>query len=290
MLLPARSFNRESCAHKGDFGHVFILAGSERFMGAACLCSQSALRSGAGLVTLGMPRSLHSIAYSKLTEVMTLPLPETSQATLSHKALKEILTFLKKTDCLLIGPGLSRQADTQRLVRSVLAACDKPVVLDADALIALVGHLNILKSLKKIAVLTPHPGEMADLLGIPVKEVQNSRKKVAKEFALRYNTILVLKGHKTIVASPEGKTYINNTGNPGMATAGSGDVLAGILAAFLGQGMLALQPAFQAACTAVYVHGLAGDLAVRDKTQVSLIASDIIEYLPKAFKYFLLPK
>ncbi|MEK7849745.1 MAG: NAD(P)H-hydrate dehydratase [Candidatus Omnitrophota bacterium] len=286
MRLPVRLFNREPRAHKGDFGHVFILAGSECFMGAACLCSQSAMRSGAGLVTLGIPGSLHSIAALKLTEVMTLPLPETRQATLGGKALAGIKAFLKKADCLLMGPGLSRHPDTQRLIRRVLAVCDKPLCLDADALIALAGHLDILKSLKNIAVLSPHPGEMANLLGIPVKEVQNNRKKVAKEFALRYNTILVLKGHQTIVASPEGKTYINSTGNPGMATAGSGDVLAGMLAAFLGQGM----PAYQAACSAVYVHGLAGDLAVRDKTEVSLIASDIIEYLPKAFKILLLPK
>ncbi|MFH0941380.1 MAG: NAD(P)H-hydrate dehydratase [Candidatus Omnitrophota bacterium] len=280
MQLPVRLFNRESFAHKGDFGHVFILAGSECLMGAACLCSQSAMRSGAGLVTLGIPRSLHSIASLKLTEVMTLPLPETRQAALGEKALSKIKAFLKKADCLLMGPGLSRQADTQRLIRRVLALCDKPVCLDADALIALAGHLDTLKRIKNTAVLTPHPGEMAYLLGIPVKEVQNNRKKVAKEFALRYNTILVLKGHQTIVASPDGMAYINNTGNPGMATAGSGDVLAGMLAAFLGQGM----PPYQAACSAVYVHGLAGDLAVRDKTEVSLIASDIIEYLPKAFK------
>jgi len=281
-----RLFNRKLCAHKGDFGHVFILAGSESFMGAACLCSQSALRSGAGLVTLGVPRSLHSIASLKLTEVMTLPLPETRQATLGKKALIEIKAFLKKADCLLMGPGLSRHPDTQRLIRRVLMVCDKPVVLDADALIALARHLDTFKRLKSVAVLTPHPGEMAYLLGITVKDVQNNRKKVAKEFALRYNTILVLKGHQTIVASPEGKTYINNTGNPGMATAGSGDVLAGTLAAFLGQGM----PAYQAACSAVYVHGLAGDLAARDKTEVSLIASDIIEYLPKAFRKLQSPK
>ena len=286
MLLPAQSFNREPHAYKGDFGHVFILAGSECFMGAACLCSQSAMRSGAGLVTLGIPKSLQFIASLKLTEVMTLPLPETKQATLGEKAEKGIKAFLKKADCLLMGPGLSRHPDTQRLIRRVLTTCDKPLCLDADALIALAGHLDILKSLKNRPVLTPHTGEMAHLLGISVKDVQNNRKKVAKEFALRYNTILVLKGHQTIVASPEGKIYINKTGNPGMATAGSGDVLAGVLAAFLGQGIAA----YQAACLAVYTHGLAGDMAARDMTEVSLIASDIIEYLPKAFKKIKSPK
>ena len=290
MLLPARSFNREFCSrarsarerssHKGDFGHVFILAGSQRYMGAACLCSQSAMRSGAGLVTLGVPRGLHSVASLKLTEVMALPLAQTSQYTLAEKSFAAIKVFLKKADCLLIGPGLSRNPATQRLIRRVLAVCDKPVCLDADAIIALAGHLGILKKLKNISVLTPHPGEMAQLLGISVEDVQKNRKKVAKDFALSYNTVLVLKGHQTIVASPEGKAYINNTGNPGMATAGSGDVLAGMLAAFLGQGM----PAYQAACSAVYIHGLAGDMAASDKTETSLIASDIIEYLPKAFK------
>ncbi len=280
MRLPARLFNRKADSHKGDFGHVFILAGSERFVGAACLCAQSAMRAGAGLVTLGIPRSLHPIAASKLTEAMTLALPETKNKSLSKGALREIKDFSKKAGCLLMGPGLSDDPETQQLIRDLIVEIDLPLVLDADALGALSGHLAILKSLKNKAVLTPHPGEMARLCGLCVDEVQASRNKVANDFAFRYNNTLILKGHRTVVASPHKKCYTNTSGNPGMATAGSGDCLAGILAAFLAQGL----EAYAASCAAVYIHGLAGDLAAREKTQISLIASDIIEYLPKAFK------
>lgn len=278
MRLPARLFKRKIDAHKSDFGHVFILAGSRRFSGASCLCAQAVMRAGAGLVTLGIPESLHPIVASKLTEAMTLPLPETGEQTLSQKALKEIEVFLKKADCLLIGPGLSQNPQTQSLIRSVLRISDKPMVVDADALNALAGHLGILKKLKSPVVLTPHPKEMARLLDLSAAGVQKNRKKVANDFALRYNITLVLKGHQTIVASKGHEAYVNMTGNPGMATAGSGDVLAGIIAAFMVQGL----SAYDAARYGVYLHGLAGDLAAKEKTEISLIASDIIEYLSKA--------
>jgi hydroxyethylthiazole kinase-like uncharacterized protein yjeF len=280
MRLPARLFKRPADANKGDFGHVFILAGSRCFTGAAGLCANAALRAGAGLATLGIPESLHPIFASRLTEVMTLPLPQTKEASLSEKALRVISLFLKKADCLLIGPGLSQNISTQRLIRSVVQAASVPLVIDADGLNALAGHLDILKKLKNELILTPHPREFSRLASIPVQKVQEERKQVAKDFALRYNMTLVLKGNRTVVASPQGRIYINPTGNPGMATAGSGDVLAGIIAAFLAQGF----NCFDSARMAVYLHGLAGDLAAKDKTEISLIASDIIEYLPKAFK------
>jgi NAD(P)H-hydrate epimerase len=238
------------------------------------------MRAGAGLVTLGIPKSLHKTVAAKLTEVMVLSLPETKEASLSIRALKPIASFLKNVNTLLIGPGLSQNPETSLLVRQVIACADVPMVVDADALNALAGHLNILKKLKSEAVLTPHPGEMARLADRSVREIQKDRIKIAKDFAVRYNMNLVLKGNRTVVASRGREVYINRTGNPGMATGGSGDVLAGIIAAFLAQGL----SGFQAAKYGVYVHGLSGDLAAKDKTQVSLIASDLIDYLPRAFK------
>lgn len=278
MRLPMRLFHRRLDAHKRDFGHVFILAGSTRFIGAACLCAQSAMRSGAGMVTLGVPKSLHAVFAAKLTEAMTLPLVDTKNGSLAEVALKDIKSFSKGVDVLLIGPGLSQDLSTQRLIRSVVKNLPIPMIIDADGLNALAGHCGILKN--NDCVLTPHMKEFSRLTGISVEAVKQNRKKVAKDFALRYNSTLVLKGCETIVASPREGCVVNKTGNPGMATAGSGDVLSGMIAAFMGQGL----KGYEAARFAVYLHGLAGDLAAEAKTEISLIASDIIEYLPKAFK------
>jgi hydroxyethylthiazole kinase-like uncharacterized protein yjeF len=285
MRLPTRLLQRSPDAHKGEFGHIFILAGSSRFSGAAVLCSTAAMRSGAGLVTLGAPKSLNNAAIKiKLKEVMTLPLPETKDTTLSLSGFKKIKDFAKDIDVLVVGPGLSKNKSTQGLVRKVLSKIDKPVVVDADGLNALVGHLNLLQAsgLRPQAekVLTPHPGEMARLLGISISKVQANRNEIAKRFAKDYKVTVVLKGHGTVVADYKGNLYKNRTGNPGMATAGSGDVLTGMTGAFLGQGL----DAFNAAKYAVYLHGLAGDLAVKEKSQISLIASDIIDKIPEAIK------
>ena len=208
---------------------------------------------------------------------MTLPLPETKAITLSMGGYKKIKQFIKDIDVLVVGPGLTQNKSTQSLVRKVIAQTDKPTVIDADGLNALAGHLNLLRFTK---ILTPHPGEMAKLLGISTKKVQSNRKGIAKKFARDYKVTVVLKGHHTVVADYKGNLYINKTGNPGMATAGSGDVLTGIIAAFLGQGL----DTFSAAKYAVYLHGFAGDLAVKEKTQISLIASDMIEKIPEAIK------
>lgn len=280
MRLPARFFKRDPRAHKGDFGRLFIAAGSRRYTGAPCLCARAAMRAGAGLVTLGVPQSLHPIAAIKLTEVMVEPLPETREQSLAFSALGLVKKNCESADVLLIGPGLSCHPQTQELVRAVLADTHLPAVVDADGINALAGHLKILEKKKRPFVLTPHPGEMARLLGLSAEAVQKDRKKIAKDFALRYNNILVLKGHSSIVASPDGKVYENATGNPGMATAGSGDVLAGIIGAFLAQEMAP----FEAACCAVWLHGLAGDLAATALTQPAMIASDIITFLPQALK------
>jgi len=261
-----------------------ILAGSARLTGAAVLCSEAAMRAGAGLVTLGIPASLNTaIIKIKPKEVMTFPLTATKTGALSSKAHKKIKDFSRNVDVLAIGPGLGHEGSTQKLIRTVIAKINKPMVIDADGLNALSGHLNLLRATSqglRTIILTPHPGEMACLLGVSVKKVQSGRKELARKFAREHKIILVLKGHHTIVADKKGELYINKTGNPGMATAGSGDVLSGMIAAFLGQGL----NAFEAAKYAVYLHGLAGDIAARDKTQISLIASDIIDRIPEAIK------
>jgi NAD(P)H-hydrate epimerase len=283
MRLPARLLRRRPESNKGDFGHVFILAGSARFSGAAVLSAAAAMRSGAGLVTLGLPASLNKpIIRIKPKEVMTLPLPETTEGTLSLSGLKKIKDFIRFIDVLAVGPGLTRNRSTQALVRGLLPVADKPAVIDADGLNALVGYLDFLRAARnarRATIITPHPGEMARLLDTAVRQVQSDRKGVAARFSREYRVTVVLKGHRTVVADL-GRTYINMTGNPGMATAGSGDVLTGMIAAFLGQGM----DAFSAAKYAVYLHGLAGDLAAKKKTQPGMIASDIVEMIPEAIK------
>lgn len=276
--------SRNPDSHKGDFGHVFILSGSGRFSGAAVLCAEAAMRSGAGLVTLGVPKSINSaIIRIKPKEVMTLPLDSTREDTLKSSSFAKIFEFLKKIDVLLLGPGLSENNSTQKLIRRIISSVRKPMVVDADGINALNGNLKILKNRLGKAyplILTPHPGEMGRLLGLSTFKIQNKRKEIAMKVAKDFDLTVVLKGHNTIVASSKGKIYINHTGNPGMASAGSGDVLSGIIAAFLGQGL----SAFNSAKHAVYLHGVAGDLASNEKTQLSLIASDIIAKIPEAIK------
>ncbi|MCM8801568.1 MAG: NAD(P)H-hydrate dehydratase [Candidatus Omnitrophica bacterium] len=284
MRLPRRLLHRRPDAHKGDFGHVFILAGSIRFSGAAVLCAESAMRSGAGMVTLGIPKSINNALIKiKPKEVMTLPLAETKEGTLSIKAYDKIKEFAKNIDVLAIGPGLTQNKSTKGLVRRIILKINKPLVIDADGLNALAGYLEILhnnRSRIMPIVLTPHPGEMARLMNINIKRVQANREDTAKRLATDYKVTVVLKGHRTVVADYKDNLYINKTGNPGMATAGSGDVLTGMIASFLGQGL----DAFAAAKYAVYLHGLAGDLAAKEKTQISMLASDIIQKIPEAIR------
>jgi NAD(P)H-hydrate epimerase len=278
MRLPTRLLHRRPDSNKGDFGHIFILSGSPRYSGAAVLCAKAALRSGAGLVTLGIPKGINNaIIKIKPLEAMTLPLAQTKEGTLSESSFEKIKEFAKDKDILVIGPGLTQNKSTQKLLLKVITKVDKPKVIDADGLNALAGNLSILP---RSCVLTPHSGEMARLLGVTVKKTENNRESIARKFVKDYKATLVLKGRRTIVADYKGNFYINNTGNPGMATAGSGDALTGMISAFLGQGL----DAFSASKYAVYLHGLAGDLAAKEKTQISLIASDIIDKIPMAIK------
>lgn len=271
---------RKPDSNKRDYGHVFVIAGSQGMTGAAYLTSQAAILSGSGLVTLGIAKSLNPIMEVKLTEVMTLALPETSEFALNMMAEKPILDFVKKTDSVAIGPGLSRNKQTQYLVRSLLRKIEKPVVLDADGINALEGYRGILKNRKSQIVITPHPGEMSRLIGRDVEYIQENRQRIAKTISRAYKCITVLKGYGTVVTNPKGEVYINETGNSGMSTAGAGDVLTGMIASFIGQG---IEP-YSAAVSAVYLHGKAGDLAAREIGQFSLIASDILAKLPQVLK------
>jgi len=279
MRLPTRLRLRRSDSHKGDYGHILIVAGSLRYSGAALLCAKAAMRAGAGLVTLAMPADVCKAAIkAKPDELMLLPLGQTGQASINSTAGRKILDFSQKTDVIAIGPGLSSDRSTGAMVRKLVRALRKPMVIDADGLNALAQRPPV--ALPPGTIITPHPGEMARLINIPCRVIEKKRKEVAKNFVARYNSTVVLKGARTVVAGPGSRIYVNTTGNPGMATAGSGDVLTGIIAAFRAQGL----DAFEAAKYAVYLHGLAGDLAAKQKTQLGLIASDIIEFLPAAVK------
>ncbi|MFA6358460.1 MAG: NAD(P)H-hydrate dehydratase [Candidatus Omnitrophota bacterium] len=281
MRLPARLLVRKVNSHKGDYGHVLILAGSIQFSGAALLCAEAVLRSGAGLVTLAVPKSIAlGIIKNKSKEVMLLPLPETENSSLEKAAFIKIKAFLKNADVLIVGPGLENTKSVYALVRKILKETKLPTVVDATALSALSKNLKILKTHKGEFILTPHEKEFSRLFGVNIALVKKNRKLVAKKYAQYYNTIIVLKGHNSVVSNVNGQCYINKTGNPGMATAGSGDVLTGIIGAFLAQGL----DGFAAAKYATYVHGLAGDIAAIDKTQLSLIASDILNRIPDAIK------
>ncbi|MFH1644966.1 MAG: NAD(P)H-hydrate dehydratase [Candidatus Omnitrophota bacterium] len=275
---------RKRDSHKGDYGHLLVVAGSRGMTGAAFLCCEAALLSGSGLITLALPKSLNTIMEKKLTEQMTLPLPETPDGSISNAAYKIICKFAAKCSCVAIGPGLSMNVQTQKLVRALILDIELPIIIDADGLNALVDHLDILKQRSEKGpyhtLLTPHPGEMARLISKTTKYVQNNRKSVAKWFANEYNISIVLKGHKSLISVPQKPICVNKTGNPGMATAGSGDVLTGIIASLISQG----NDSYVAARVGAYVHGLAGDIAARKKGEISLRAKDLLEYLPVAFK------
>jgi NAD(P)H-hydrate epimerase len=241
-----------------------------------------ALRVGAGLVTLGLPKSLHDPMVEKLTEAMLKVLPETKDGALSLQGLPEIAMTIEKMDAAAIGPGLSQNPQTKSLVVQLLPKIRKPLVLDADGLNAVAEDLGVLKKLPLPTILTPHPGEMGRLARLSAEDVQRDRERIAKEFAKRHNVIVVLKGHGTIVASFDGTTYVNDTGNPGMASGGCGDVLTGMIAGLLGQKL----PLFDAARLGVYLHGLAGDLAAADRGQIGLLASDLADRIPAAIKQY----
>jgi len=269
---------RASNTHKGDYGRVLVVGGSAGMSGAVMMCGVSALRGGAGLVMVALPKSLNSAFEASVMEVMSLPLPETEAISISLKAIDTLVERMKWADVLAIGPGISRVDETQEFVRQLVRSSEKTVVLDADGIVAFANRMNELANRSCELVITPHPGEMAMLIGKSISEVQSDRIGISQAVAKELNATVVLKGAHTVIASPEGNTYINLTGNPGMASGGTGDVLTGLIASLIAQG----NKPFEAAACAVFVHGLAGDIASWDKGEAPLIAGDLIEYLPKA--------
>jgi len=275
---------RKPDSHKGSFGHVLILAGSVGKTGAAALAAKAALRAGAGLVTVATPASALPIVASLGMEFMTEPLPETDSGTISLRALesRRLDELVKGKSVLAVGPGIGGVPETAELARTVVNLYSVPVVLDADGLNAFAGCMNAFQSGGRIRVLTPHPGEMARLTGQATPKIQARRVEVARDFASRHRVHLVLKGYRTLVAAPDGQVWVNPTGNPGMATGGTGDVLTGTIAGLLSQ--FASHPVTDVVAGAVYLHGLAGDLAARELGESSLIAGDLVAALPRAFQ------
>jgi NAD(P)H-hydrate epimerase len=245
------------------------------------MTANSAMRSGAGLVTLAVPVGIHSVVEVKTTEVMTVPLPETACGHLPVAALAEIEALLAGQDVTAVGPGLGIHAETATVVRGIVCTARMPLVLDADALNALAGDLDSLRNSPSPAlILTPHPGEMSRLAGAGIAEIESDRIAAANSFATANNCYLLLKGAGTVIAAPDGRLAINHSGNPGMASGGMGDVLTGVITALLGQGY---EP-FGACCLGAFCHGLAGDMAAAEKGEIGLIATDVQEMLPYAFK------
>lgn len=271
---------REDDTHKKATGMVFVVAGSRGMTGAAAMTAESALRSGAGIVTLGIPSGLNDIMEAKLTEVMTVPISDTSRGTLAKDAHAEIRQAIKGFDIVALGPGLSTDHETVHTIKRLIEEIDLPVVLDADGLNAVQDDPGILKKRKAATIITPHPGELSRLLKVDTEEINEDRLGFAGNAAKEWGVTVVLKGNRSLIASLDGLVYVNPTGNPGMASAGTGDVLTGIIAGFWAQGMGALD----AAVLGTYLHGLTGDLAVQDMTRFSLAATDLIAYLPKGIR------
>jgi NAD(P)H-hydrate epimerase len=268
---------RVADSHKGDFGRVLIVAGSLGRSGAAHLSALGALRSGAGLVTIATPRSCLPIVAAMAPEYMTEPLDETDAGTVDFSALDRVLDM--KADVIAVGPGLGQAPATAAFVHGLLERTGVPVVVDADGLNAFAGDPDRLLGRDEVpVVITPHPGEMARLLNVSAEALQRDRVRYAREFAAAHRVHVVLKGHRTVIATPDGRTFVNLTGNPGMATGGTGDLLTGMVAAWFAQLLDA-----EAACKlAVYLHGTAGDLAEADEGDVALVAGDIASRLGDA--------
>jgi NAD(P)H-hydrate epimerase len=283
---------RPAYSHKGNYGHVLVVAGAKGKTGAALMTAKACMRSGAGMVTLGIPETLSGIFQSAVTEEMVLVLPDAGDGTLSEKSLPVISRFLEeKADVLAVGPGIGVTPGTRKIVKALVKTSPSPLIIDADGLNSIEGSRLLFRKAKSPVILTPHSGEMARLCSFSGNEkrktreifkaadIERDRIGVAQGFAEETGVYLVLKGTPTVIATPEGNVYMNTTGNPGMATAGTGDVLAGMISGILGQ----TRDAGSSSILAVYLHGLAGDIAASEKGTHSLIASDIIEKIPAAF-------
>lgn len=266
-------------AHKGAFGHLLVVGGSPGKSGAPCLAAMGGQRAGAGLVTVALPQGLNLVAETKLTAAMSQPLPETSEGSLSMAALPVLLDLAAERSALVLGPGLGQQDESREMARELAAQVKQPLLIDADGLNALAGHLGNMRLASQEVVLTPHPGEAARLLGSTPAEVQQDRLAAARQLADLSGAVVVLKGARTVIALPTGQAWVNPTGNALLASGGSGDVLSGLIGGLLAQGCDALG----AACAGVFVHGLAADLASEEFGRRGMAAEELSEYLPEAF-------
>jgi NAD(P)H-hydrate epimerase len=277
--LPPRPLE----AHKGRYGHLLVLAGSRGKSGAAALACLGALRCGTGLVTGALPASQQPVLAAHLAEAMTEPLPETAAGTVSGKAVERVLELLSRMDAVALGPGLGLDPEAQAVARELAGHASRPMVVDADGLTALVGRLDLLRGAPAPRLLTPHPGEAARLLGQSIAEVQADRPGSARRLAAESGALVALKGARTVVAAADGTAVLNPTGNPGMATGGTGDVLTGVVGGLLAQGVAPLA----ALTAAVYLHGAAGDLAAAARGTAGLVAGDLADALPAAIRQVL---
>ena len=294
-VITARDFaalvdQRPADSNKGNYGHVLVVGGSVGKAGAAAMAGMSALRAGAGLATVATPKSVLSTVAGFHPEVMTEPLPETDSGSISADAAERLEALAKGKSVLAIGPGISRVPETAGFVCTLVAASQVPVVLDADGLNAFEGHADELTGKGRLLVITPHPGEMARLAGCSIADVQRDRLGVARQFARDHDLIVVLKGHRTLVVPPDGEAWVNTTGNPGMSTGGTGDILTGMVAALIAQTKAAQTKTAQtptdalpAVCAAVHLHGLAGDVMRESVGEHSMVATDLLRGLPEAF-------
>ena len=281
QYVKAHLPRRTPTAHKGACGKLFILAGSRGYTGAACMAAESAVRSGVGLCFLGIPAGLNQVCEIKLTEVMTKPLPEVKKRQcLALRGTGEIRQHLKSATASIIGPGLGLHHETKELIRRLVTDLDLPTVIDADGLNAFEGTADDLAKCTAPLVITPHPGELSRLLQIDTGVIVKDRMNYALIAAQKLNCVVLLKGAPTFVSEPSGNIYVNPTGNAGMATGGSGDVLSGIIGALLAQKLSPLE----AACCGAYIHGLAGDLATQQTGPTAMIPTDMISYLPATYK------
>ncbi len=272
--------DRKKDTHKGTYGRLGIIGGSRGMTGSVYLSSQAALRTGSGLVYSLVPESLETIMSIKLVEAIVKPIYDRGSGFFVRESLGRILKEIKKLDLIALGPGMGVDKERVELVGEIIRKTNIPILIDADGLNCISKDLKILEEIKAPIIITPHPGEMARLLNLDISEIQAKREYYARFFSEKYKLVTVLKGHESLVVSPDGQVYKNKTGNPGMSTAGTGDVLTGMITSFLGQG---LSP-FDAGKLGVYVHGLAGDIARDELGEYSIIARDLIKYIPQAIK------
>lgn len=279
LLFNKAVFNRPDDSNKGTLGSLLCICGSYGMAGAAIMAGKAALRCGIGLLKIAVPKSIYPVCATNILESVYYPLEETSNGVISSKNSDFLLEMCEKSSAVVIGCGLSVCDDTKNLVQSVITNCEKPLVIDADALNCICNKPEILKNLKAPAIITPHPGEMARLLHSTSKTVNSNRENTAIDFAKKFGVVTVLKGAGTIIASPDGEVYINHTGNSGMATGGSGDVLSGIIGSLLAQGAAPIN----AAAAGVFLHGTIGDLAAEKLGKISMLPTDMIDMIPTAY-------